>query len=448
MTTMTEITTARTWPSPAVVQPICLRKPILRPLCVRALLARRIVESVARRVPVDVLMPDGQLLGRADTRSEGTRPDGTRPVLEVVRPVALFERLAHHPKIGIGEAYMAGDWRAGAGTDLAQVLLPFAERLTTAVPPSLSRLRAVVDRRIPSTQRNSLPGSRKNIEAHYDLSNDLFAAFLDDTLSYSSALFAGGSPFCEQSLADAQLRKVSAILDLARVGPGSRVLEIGTGWGTLAIEAARRGAHVTTLTLSAEQAALARDRVADAGLTDSVDIRLQDYREAGGSYDAIVSVEMIEAVGEEYWPTYFATLDERLAPGGVAAIQSILMGHDRYLATRHSYGWIQKHIFPGGLIPSRRAIAETAAAHTRLHVSQVHSFGSHYAETLRRWREAFMTSWPQIRAHGFDESFRRKWEFYLAYCEAGFESGYLDVAQIRLERPSPGEAPATEGVRA
>jgi cyclopropane-fatty-acyl-phospholipid synthase len=191
---------------------------------------------------------------------------------------------------------------------------------------------------------------------------------------------------------------------------------------------------VTTLTLSTEQAALAADRVAAEGLSGSVDIRLQDYREATGSFDAIVSVEMIEAVGEEYWPTYFATLDQRLAPGGIAAIQAILMSHDRLLATRNSFGWIQKHIFPGGLIPSLTAIENTTTAGTELRVAKVHAFGPHYAETLRRWRDTFMARWPQIRTYGFDAEFRRKWEFYLAYCEAGFRSGYLDVAQVRLER--------------
>lgn len=422
MTTMT--------PAPTTQQPICLRRPALRPFCVRAVLARRILESVARRVPVDVVLPDGSSL------VAGRAIDGERPVLEIVRPAALFERLAHHPKIGIGEAYMAGDWRATPGTDLAELLLPFAERMTTAVPTGLQRLRRVVDRSIPEWQRNSLTGSRKNIEAHYDLSNDLFEAFLDGTLTYSSALFQMDRPWADQSLEEAQLRKVHAILDQAEVRAGMHVLEIGTGWGTLAIEAARRGARVTTLTLSQEQAALATDRVAAAGLSHLVEVRLQDYREVEGTFDAIVSVEMIEAVGEEYWPTYFETLDRHLAPGGVAAVQAILMSHDRYLATRNSFGWIQKHIFPGGLIPSLRAIEDSAERHTDLRVKAVDAFGLHYAETLRRWRETFHQRWPQIHAHGFDETFRRKWEFYLAYCEADFLAGYLDVAQIRLERPA------------
>jgi cyclopropane-fatty-acyl-phospholipid synthase len=221
---------------------------------------------------------------------------------------------------------------------------------------------------------------------------------------------------------------------MAKVGQDTRLLEIGTGWGTLALEAARRGATVTSVTLSKEQAALARQRVADAGYADTVDIRIQDYREVEGRYDAVVSVEMIEAVGEEYWETYFRTIDERLAPGGIAAVQAILMSHERLMATKHSYGWIQKHIFPGGLIPSLQAMSETTGAATTLTMTAVESFGADYAETLRRWRETFHARWPEVNALGFDETFRRKWEFYLAYCEAGFATGYLDVAQVRFER--------------
>ncbi|GAB3051839.1 cyclopropane-fatty-acyl-phospholipid synthase family protein [Intrasporangium mesophilum] len=414
-----------------LARPICLRRPSLRPFCLRAAVARHLVTLAARRVPVDIALPDGTLLG-GETRTAG------RPLLEIVRPAMFFERVAHSPKIGIGEGYMAGDWRAGDGTDLADLLLPFAERVATALPPWLLALRSVADRAIPDSQRNSPSGSRRNIEAHYDLSNDLFATFLDETMTYSSALFdraPGAPPVSEQPLATAQRRKVGAILDTAGVTAGTRLLEIGTGWGELAVEAAGRGASVTTVTLSTEQAAFARHRVATAGLSGLVDVRVQDYREVQGRYDAIVSVEMVEAVGEEFWPTYFAVLDERLAPGGVVAIQSILMSHERYLATRGSYGWIQKHIFPGGLIPSRRAIDDVTAAHTTLRVTSANAFGPDYATTLRRWREAFAEAWPHVRALGFDETFCRMWELYLAYSEAGFASGYLAVAQLRLERP-------------
>jgi len=393
----------------------------------RARIARVVVARIVRRIPVRVELPDGSVLGGSEA------PDDA-PVIQVVRPAAFFGRMGDQPKIGFGEAYMAGDWQPAPGTDLGVALTPFAERIATAVPRPLQRLRTLVEQRVPRGQRNTPTGSRRNIEAHYDLSNDLFTAFLDPSLSYSSALFDDARPLADQSLEEAQLRKVDAALDLAAVRAGIRVLEIGTGWGTLAIRAAQRGAHVTTLTLSREQAALAQQRVREAGVAHLVDIRLQDYREAEGTYDAVVSVEMIEAVGDEYWPTYFATIDRLLAPGGTAAVQAILMSHERYLATRRSFSWIQKHIFPGGIIPSLRAIETTTAEHTSLRVVQTRHFGTHYAETLRRWRATFLAGWPQVATLGFDATFRRMWELYLAYSEAGFNAGYLDVAQIRLQR--------------
>lgn len=409
-----------------ISEPLCLRRPHLQRWCLRRYLAEAVLRRVLARVPVRVTLPDGRALGTDDP---------SLPTIEILEPVAAFERLAHHPKIGIGESYMAGEWRPAPGHDLAEVLHPFAERMTTAVPPLLRKARILVERAIPASQRNTLLGSRRNIEAHYDLSNELFERFLDPSLMYSSALFDEGSDWSGQSLESAQRHKVERVLDLASVGEGSQVLEIGTGWGTLAIAAAERGAQVTSVTLSQEQASLARERIAAAGLSDRVDVRIEDYREATGRYDAIVSVEMIEAVGEEYWPTYFATLDQRLAEGGTVVIQAILMAHERYQATRNSFGWIQKHIFPGGLIPSWQAIRDVAAGHTTLRVRETATFGPHYAETLRRWRETFLARWPEIAAHGFDEEFRRMWEFYLAYCQAGFASGYLDVAHLTLRRP-------------
>ncbi|HEY7723402.1 MAG TPA: cyclopropane-fatty-acyl-phospholipid synthase family protein [Pedococcus sp.] len=392
-----------------------------------AKVARSIFERAVRMVPVRVVTPDG--------RSCGGDTGPSAPVFEIVRPGSFFARLGRDTKVGFGEAYMAGDWRAGPGTDLADLLTPFAARLTTLVPQPLQRLRAVVDQRIPAHHENTLEGSRDNIEAHYDLSNDLFAAFLDPTMSYSSAWFPDDVDLVGAGdLEGAQLRKIDGILDFAGVREGTRVLEIGTGWGALAIRAAQRGAQVTTVTISQEQLDLATKRVAEAGVSHRVDLRLQDYREVVGDFDAIVSVEMIEAVGEEYWPTYFAAIDRLLAPGGKVSIQAITMAHERMLATRRSFGWIQKYIFPGGLIPSLQAIDETLAAHTSLRVSQRRELGPHYARTLRLWRDRFTQEWPAIHAQGFDETFRRMWEFYLAYCEAGFRTGYLGVSQLQLTR--------------
>lgn len=390
--------------------------------------AREILKIAAARVPVQIQLPDGSLLtGAADER-------GALPQIVIVDEASIYRRLAANPKIGIGEAYTAGEWKVAPGTDLADALLPFAERFTDLIPRPLRKLRWIVDRPIPMAQRNSRTGAQRNIEAHYDLSNELFEAFLDPTMTYSSALFDESLPYAAQPLERAQLRKIDRLLDSSGVGAGTRMLEIGTGWGALAIRAAERGAAVKTITLSSEQAALARERAERSGVGDRVEVVLADYREIGGSYDAIVSVEMLEAVGEEFWPTYFARIDELLAPGGSASVQTILMSHERYRATRNSYGWIQKHIFPGGLIPSERAIAEVTARHTDLQLVETHHFGPHYAETLRRWRARFDEQWAQIAADGFDNAFRRKWEFYLAYCEAGFASGYLDVGQLKLTR--------------
>jgi cyclopropane-fatty-acyl-phospholipid synthase len=248
-------------------------------------------------------------------------------------------------------------------------------------------------------------------------------------MTYSSAWFEPGD-----DLQGAQLRKIDGILDLARVRPGMRVLEIGSGWGALAIRAAReRGAHVTTLTLSTEQQALARKRAEEAGVADRVDVRLQDYREATGQYDAVVSVEMIEAVGERFWPTYFTALDKLLAPGGRVGLQAITMAHEQMLATRRGYTWIHKYVFPGGIIPSLRAIEDNLAAHTGLSVVERRELGPHYARTLQLWRERFLANWGGV-SDSFDETFRRMWEFYLAYSEAGFRAGYLDDVQLLLTK--------------
>lgn len=391
---------------------------------VKARIAQAILRPAANSLPVRLTFPDGSSWGAGGPGS---------PEMVIRRPAAFFSRLGQDSKIGLGEAYMAGDWAAGPDTDLADLLTPFAARLTRLVPPALQTFRRFVDVALPSHERNSLEGSRSNIERHYDLSNDLFAEFLDDTMTYSSAWFATPT----ESLEVAQERKMDGILDQANVREGTRVLEIGSGWGALAIRAARRGAQVTTITISKEQAALARERFAaeDPEVAARIDLQLLDYREVTGQYDAIVSVEMIEAVGEEYWPTYFGLIDQVLAPGGSVSIQAILMDHDRYLATRNSYGWIQKYIFPGGLIPSRRAIDETLAQHTRgLAVTESRILGPDYARTLRLWRETFNARWDTISDQGFDETFRRLWEFYLAYCEAGFGVGYIDVQQLQMQR--------------
>jgi cyclopropane-fatty-acyl-phospholipid synthase len=395
----------------------------------KARVAKMIIKPAAQRVPVRLTFPDGAVWGAGSAQD---------PEMAIKRPKAFFARLGRDTKIGFGEAYMAGDWTTGPGTDLAQLLTPFAARLANIVPKPLQKLRVLADDRLPHHERNSIEGSRSNIERHYDLSNELFAEFLDPSMTYSSAWFAPELEGEAESLESAQDRKMDGILDQAGVREGSRVLEIGSGWGSLAVRAAQRGAHVTTITISQEQAALARERFAAAGpdVESRIDLQLLDYREIQGEYDAILSVEMIEAVGEEYWPVYFSTIDRHLAPGGKVSIQAITMADHRYRATRNSYGWIQKYIFPGGLLPSPEAIDRTLAEHTSLAVTHRRPLGQHYARTLRIWRDRFEENWAAINAQGFDETFRRMWEFYLAYCEAGFSTGYIDVVQLQMQRPA------------
>lgn len=392
----------------------------------RGLLAQRLVHRAVRELPIRLRYPDGSSVGAGGDED---------PIIEIVRPATAFARIQAHPKIGIGDGYVAGDWTTAPGTDLADAFVPFAARLGSILPKQISRFRRIADRAIPESTRNSRAGARANIAAHYDLGNDLFAGFLDETMTYSSALFDSERPFADQDLATAQHRKIDRALDGAGVGPGTRLLEIGTGWGELALRAAQRGAQVTTITLSAEQAAYATERIAAAGLADRVTVSLTDYREATGQYDAVVSIEMLEAVGEEYWPQYFRVLRDRLEPGGSAVVQTILMDHQRLLATRNSHGWIQERIFPGGLIPSKEALLEVIERHTDLLVTDDFRFGRHYAHTLRRWRADFAANWPDIRSTDYDENFRRTWEYYLAYSEAGFATGYLDVSQLTVRRP-------------
>ncbi|MFJ8991901.1 class I SAM-dependent methyltransferase [Streptomyces sp. NPDC102279] len=387
----------------------------------RTAVTRAVLRRALERLPLQARFADGTRVGLGG------------PVIDIHDPAAFHARIGTTGLIGFGESYMAGEWDA---PDLVAALTVLAGNAAGLIPAPLQKLRGLWALRRPDIQRNTPTGARDNISRHYDLSNDLFALFLDDTLSYSAALFRG-FPATWDLLPAAQHRKIDRLLDLAEVGPGTRLLEIGTGWGELAIRAAARGAHVTSLTLSREQRDLARQRVREAGLDDRVDIELCDYREAVGTYDAVVSVEMIEAVGEEFWPTYFAALDTLLVPGGRVALQAITMPHDRMRASRDTFTWIQKYIFPGGLLPSVEAVEDVTREHTTLRTTRRDAFGAHYAETLRLWRERFTERAEKVAALGFDETFRRMWTFYLAYSEAGFRSGYLDVQQYLFTKEVP-----------
>ena len=340
-----------------------------------------------------------------------------------------FARTLRSGDVGFAEGYIAGEWHTPDLPVLLSVLLRNRELLEDAVYGSwwgriAHRLRHWLN-------RNTRAGSRRNIQAHYDLGNAFYALWLDDTMNYSSALFEGQAG---ESLEQAQRAKLSRALQAAGVRQGSRVLEIGCGWGALAEAAARdHGAQVTGVTLSREQLAYARQRLVDAGVSTRAELRLQDYRDLGDApFDAICSIEMVEAVGRSYWPTYFGTLRRLLKPGGRACIQSIVIADrlwDRYIA---STDFIQQYVFPGGCLPCPREF-ERAAAGAGLRVVEAFAFGQDYARTLRLWRERFLARRTEVLALGFDERFMRTWEFYLAYCEAAFTEGNTDVVQYTLE---------------
>jgi len=399
---------------------------------VRGRLTGLAVAPMARRLGVRVALPDGRVLGGDDTRA---------PLMRVHHPAALYRRFGALGPIGFAESYQAGEWDAD---DLTALLTAVARHLRAIAPrPVLWLTRVQADRRRSPRTRNTREAAARHVRHHYDLPAELFALFLDETMTYSAAIFpadGAGRPVADEpGLAAAQVRKIDRLLDLAGVGPGTRLLETGTGWGGLAIAAARRGADVHTITLSVNQCEAARRRAAEAGVADRVRVQRCDYRDirptTTGGYDAVVSAEMLEAVGPEFWPDYFATLDRLLAPGGRAAVQTITMDHHDMLANREKDTWIRRYIFPGGLIPSVPAI-EAACRPTRLRVRRAGSYGPHYAATLRLWRKRFEQHADEVAALGFDPAFQRTWRLYLAYSEAGFAAGYLDVEHLLLDRAS------------
>lgn len=383
----------------------------------RPLVARALLRAATGRLPIRIELPGGSVIGAGGQRV---------PTVAVRDETAFFARIGAGAA-GFAESYMAGDWDC---EDLPGLFAVLASHVHELLPAPVRALRRLYISRKPAEEDDTVEGARRNISRHYDLSNDFFRLFLDPTMTYSSALFGPGD-----SLERAQLRKIDRLLDLTGTGPGTRLLEIGTGWGALALRAARRGAIVTTVTNSTAQWQLASRRAADAGLTGRIDVRRCDYRKIIGVYDAVVSVEMIEAVGIRYLPGYFALIDRVLAPGGRAAIQAITMPHQQMIATMGGQTWIHQYVFPGGQIPSRQAIADALAQSTSLRISSDLEMGPHYATTLARWRDQFASAEPEVRRLGFSPAFVRMWDLYLAYSCGGFLAGYLNVVQFGLDRP-------------
>lgn len=338
-----------------------------------------------------------------------------------VQDEALFSRVLSRGDIGLAESYLDGEWDSPDLTALLSFLArnrePLRRALYGAWPALLmARLRHWLN-------RNNRAGSRRNIMAHYDLGNDFYRRWLDPSMTYSSALFTAE----DQPLQAAQGAKYQRILDRLEARPGEEVLEIGCGWGGFAEAAVAQGLQVTGLTLSPSQLAWARARVPEA------DLRLQDYRDMDQRFDHIVSIEMFEAVGEAWWPSYFQTLARCLKPGGKAVIQTITIRDDLFASYRKGTDFIQQYIFPGGMLPSP-SVFRREAAKAGLVALNEHAFGLDYAHTLALWRQNFEAAWPEIQAMRFDETFHRLWRLYLCYCEAGFRAGSIDVMQFELGR--------------
>jgi cyclopropane-fatty-acyl-phospholipid synthase len=375
-----------------------------------------------RRGSAEVVLPCGS------RRVFQGRADGVQASLQL-RNFGVFWKSLRRGTVGFGESYIDGDFETPNLADVFRFFLDNKPDLTQAGRGWFKVRRR--DKRFHKRRRNSVQGAKRNIVDHYDLGNDFYAQWLDDTMTYSSAYFAAP----DQSLAEAQRQKYDKVL--AALGPRAegRILEIGCGWGGFAEQAGRRGAQVDGITISDAQLRFARDRIDCAGLSNICRIEHRDYRHTAGQYDGVVSIEMIEAVGEEHWPRYFQTIYDRLRRGGHAALQSITVAEDFFETYRRQVDFIQRYIFPGGMLPSPSAISREAQR-AGLRLDGVETFGDSYARTLWTWRENFHARWPSIRALGFDDRFRRLWDYYLTYCAVGFERGTIDVGLYKLTKPA------------
>jgi cyclopropane-fatty-acyl-phospholipid synthase len=396
------------------------REQVLRDLPRAARVAFTLASDL-RRGSIEIGLPDGRRLILRGPE------DGPAAVM-IVRDYNFAWRLLRSGDIGIAEAYLRGEWETPNLTEFLYLFCVNVEMMRAAVHANpmmrlLQRLRHWLN-------RNTHKQARRNIHAHYDLGNDFYRAWLDPTMTYSAALFDQGS----NDLSAAQIRKYDSLAREIELGSAHSVLEIGCGWGGFAEYVARNfGAQVTGLTISQEQHDYARRRIFEAGLAERVTIKLQDYRDEDGHYDRIASIEMIEAVGEQFWPTYFRQLRDRLVPGGVAGIQAITIQERFFADYRREMDYIRRYVFPGGMLPSP-AILKSLGASFGMPLVKEKIFGEDYARTLAVWRERFLAAWPSIVPLGFDERFRRLWEYYLSYCEAGFLSRNIDVRQMTFTK--------------
>jgi cyclopropane-fatty-acyl-phospholipid synthase len=376
-----------------------------------------------KRGRIDIILPDGRHF----------RADGAEPgyVAEVhVHNTDVFARTVREGDLGFCESYMDGWWSTPDLMAFMDLMHDDMEHIYDGFPGQF--LVRFYERMRFWLQNNSKKQARKNISYHYDLGNEFYGLWLDDTMTYSSAKFVTG----QESMEAGQIEKYKSMVDQMGVQPGDHVLEIGCGWGGFAEYAAKeRGLRVTGLTISQAQHDYAVARMQKTGLSDKVTIKMRDYRDEKGIYDGIASIEMFEAVGEKYWPVYFETLHDRLKPGKNATLQIITVEHRRWHVYKRGVDFIQKYIFPGGMLPSPVVLRQEIEK-AGLHVAQSIEFGESYSQTLRRWHDTFNARWDQVQALGFDDRFRRMWNFYLTSCAGTFHSGNCDVTQITVTRAS------------
>jgi len=392
------------------------------------LLGRLIVATAKRLLPKDfkgsleLTLPSGQMIVL------GGQNPGEKADLKL-RNFSVVWAGIRRAQLGFFERYLAGDVESRDPTAFFRFYLQNRSGLDRASTglffPSL------MDKLWHKKRDNSKDGSKDNIAAHYDLGNEFYKLWLDDTMTYSSAIFDGQA----NSLEAAQRLKYHRVMEMAEVKRGSKVLEIGCGWGGFAEEAAKAGAEVHGITLSKEQLAYAQTRLNDAGLNDKASFHFEDYRDTKGQFDAIASIEMIEAVGEPHWPAYFKTLYNRLKPGGAAAVQGITIIEQNFESYRSGVDFIQRYVFPGGMLMTKELMRDHAQK-AGLLLEKFECFGQSYAETLRQWRLRFEAAWPKIIPLGFDERFRKLWTLYLCYCEAGFAEGIVDVGIYKIRKPA------------
>jgi cyclopropane-fatty-acyl-phospholipid synthase len=396
--------------------------------------SRETLQEVTRDLPLMVRKAFGYAVQLKTGSLSVTLPDGRVYLFEgltsgpaaslIVHDLAFGKRLLEGGDIGFAEAYMAGEWTTPDLTAFLYLFCVNHEAVATLLPGR--PIVKLMQRFRHWLNRNTKSGSKRNIHAHYDLGNAFYAKWLDRTMTYSSAIYAPG----DNDLASAQTRKYRALAEAGGFKSGDHILEIGCGWGGFAEFAAREiGCRVTGLTISQEQFNFAQKRIADAGLSDRVEIKLQDYRDEKGTYDRIASIEMFEAVGEQYWPAYFGQLRDRLRTGGTAAVQIITIQEKFWKNYSSEIDFIRRYIFPGGMLPTPERLDKLGQAHGLQRISQ-RIFGQDYARTLADWRERFREAWPELVPMGFDERFSRLWEYYYAYSEAGFKSENIDVRQI------------------